>query len=103
MRHYTNKRRGFAAVLAMIFLVLMAVISVGFCEQAKLSAQVARNESDMSQSQNAAESGMQWVKYQLGSISLPYGTNKSNVLSRVATQLGTALNGTTNMGGKTVA
>jgi Tfp pilus assembly protein PilX len=103
MRQYTRQRRGFAAVLAMIFLVLMAVIAVGFTQQSMLSAQVARNESDMATSQNAAESGMQWVKYQLGAISLPWGTNKANVLSRVATQLGTALNGTPNMGGKTVA
>jgi hypothetical protein len=87
----------------MIFLVLMAAIAVGFIEQATLSAQVARNESDMASSQIAAESGMQWVKYQLGSINLPYGTNKANVLARVSTQLGTALNGTPNMGGKTVA
>jgi hypothetical protein len=81
----------------------MAVIAVGFVEQATLSAQVARNESDMALSQNAAESGMQWLKYQFGAINLPYGTNKANVLSRVTTQLGTALNGTPNMGGKTVA
>ena len=103
MRHYAKQRRGFAAVLAMIFLVLMAVIAVGFVEQSTLSAEVARNESDMASSQIAAESGMQWIRYQMGNINLPYGTSKANVLARVSTQLGVALNGTPNMGGKTVA
>ena len=42
-------------------------------------------------------------RQQMISLNLPYGTTSANVLARVATQLGTALNGTTNMGGKTVA
>jgi Tfp pilus assembly protein PilX len=103
MRYGTKHKSGFAAVTAMIFLVLMAVIAVGFVEQATMSAQVAKNESDMAASQIAAESGMEWMQYQMGAINLPYGTSKANVLARVATQLGVSLNGTPNMGGKTVA
>jgi len=87
----------------MIYLVLLATLAVGFYATTTMSSQVSRNERNLADLRMAADSGMKFIRYQLGAIILPYGTNTSNLLSNTATALASALNGTPNMGGSTVA
>ena len=96
------RRKGLASVLAMLYLVLISTLAVGYYEATVLSAQIARNEQGLSQGQMAADSGMQFVRYQLGAITVPGGTPQSGLLDAVATQLGNILNFTGNMNGHTV-
>jgi Tfp pilus assembly protein PilX len=97
------RRFGFASVLAMLFLVLFATLAVGFCAATSLSAQVGKNEQSLSVSQVSAESGLQFMRYQLGIMTIPPLTTNSQLLTTVYGLLSASLNGTPNMGTDTVA
>jgi hypothetical protein len=90
-----------ASVIAMLFLVLFSSLAVGFYEATALSSQVAGNESAIDQARDAAESGMHFMRYQLGAISL--AASPSGLMDALATQLGKQLDGSLNMAGHTVA
>jgi hypothetical protein len=92
-----------ASLLAMLFLVLFSILAVGFAEATMLNAQISRNERFFQNARSSAESGIGFVRYQLGAMTLPAGTTSANLLANVAARLGSALNGTPNMGGSTVA
>jgi hypothetical protein len=98
---FASGHRGFASVLAMLFLVLFSTLAIGFYEASSLSAQVSRNESSIEQAANAADSGMRFIRYELGAISMP-AVIPSGLMDSLATQLGNQLNGTPNMKGYTV-
>lgn len=89
-------------MLAMLFLVLMATLAIGFYAQTIMSGQVAKNDRALSQADAAADGGMQFIRYQLGAMTIPPGTPQSSLLDAAATQLGLQLNGTPNMNGHTV-
>ncbi len=93
-----TRRRGLASVLAMLFLVLFSTLAVGFYAATTLSAQVAKNERSLTTAQSAAESGMEFMRYQLGIITVPPGTPSNQLLTTVYGLLSTNLNGTYNMG-----
>lgn len=95
----TKFRRGVASVLAMLYLVLFATLAVGFAEASGLNSQVARNERNLAQARASSDAGLAFARYCLGAMTLPMGTNNSNLLSNVATQLGNQLNNTSDMGG----
>lgn len=84
----------------MIFLVLFSSLAVGFYEATTLSSQVAGNESAIDQARDAADSGMRFLRYQLGAISL--AATPSGMMDALATQLGKQLNAQLNMAGYTV-
>lgn len=97
-----RRRRGIASVLAMLFLILFSVLAIGFYASSTLSAQVSRNEKVAAEAQLAAESGLQFMRYQLGCVDIATNTANSSLLPAVSTELGRLLNGTSNMGGNTV-
>jgi len=97
-----SRRHGVASMLAMLFLILFSVLAIGFYASSNMSAQVARNERVASDAQLAAESGLAFMRYQLGSIDIPTATTNDNLLPTVTTELARLLNGTTNMGGNTI-
>jgi hypothetical protein len=98
-------RKGVASVLAMLYLVIFATLAVGFAEASIMSAQISRNERNLAQARASAEAGMTFARYYVGSMALPSGTTSANLLANTATQMGTQLNNTTNIGGtgKTIA
>lgn len=96
-------RRGSASVLAMLYLVLFSTLAVGFFTATTMSTQISKNERDMEVARLAADSGLTYMRLQLGAMNLPLGTNSANLLTNVAGQLGSAFNGTSNMGTNTVA
>jgi hypothetical protein len=89
-------------MLAMLFLILFSVLAIGFYASSNMSAQVARNERVASDAQLAAESGLAFMRYHLGKIDVPLTTANESLFPLVTSQLATQLNGTTNMGSKTV-
>lgn len=88
-----------ASVLAMLFLTLISVLAVGFYVATTISAQISKNERGLSQAQAAADGGMQFVRYQLGAITVDPSVPSNQYLSAVATQLDTLIGGTANMNG----
>jgi len=86
----------------MLFVVLFAVIALGFFASVTMSAQVARNQRNVEDAQLPVDSGMQFMRYQFGMMNIPASTPNSSLLATVATQLGQLLNGQANMNGDTV-
>ena len=86
----------------MLYMVLFSTLAVGFAGATAMNAQISRNERYLQQADSAADGGMQFIRYQLGAMTIPPATPTSGLLSAAATSLGTLLNGTSNMGGHTV-
>jgi hypothetical protein len=99
---FPRPRRGIASVLAMLFLILFSALAVGFYATSTTSAQVSKNERTASEAMLAAEGGLQFMRYQLGSIDIPVNTTNAGLLSAVCAELGRLMDGTSNMGGQTV-
>lgn len=97
-----SRRHGLASVLAMLYVVLISTLAVGFYVATTLSAQIARNDQGLSRAQAAADGGMQFVRYQLGAITMPPGTQVQDYLTQAASQLDTLIGGSQNMNGQHV-
>ncbi len=102
MRLLDRKSTGFTSLLAMLYLTIFASLAVGFYAATNTSTIIAHSEQDAAVALAATESGMDFMRYQLVNITLPYGTNASNLMNNTASVLGASVNGTPNMGGKTV-
>ena len=102
-RTSTNgRRRGLASVLAMLYLILISTLAIGFFVATTLSAQIAKNERGLSRAQAAADGGMQFVRYQLGAVTIAPTVSTDQYLTTVAQQLNTLIGGTANMNGNAV-
>jgi Tfp pilus assembly protein PilX len=97
-----KRNRGMASVIAMMFLVLIATLSIGFYTTTAMSSQIAANEKKKQWAREAADSGMRFMRYELGAVNLPLGTNSANLMSNLASQLGNALTGSGDMGSNAV-
>jgi Tfp pilus assembly protein PilX len=65
-RHAIHRtRRGFAAVMAMLFLALMVTLSLGMYGMSTLNLRTSVNVSDVERSRIAAESGMRWIQHRM--------------------------------------
>ncbi|MDB5356159.1 MAG: hypothetical protein JWN24_2612 [Phycisphaerales bacterium] len=102
LRNPRNRRHGVASLLAMLYLMLFTALAIGFYSATTMSVQIAKNERSIEQAQLAAESGVQFVRYQLGCIDVPPGTPDSSLLTTVAGLLDTQIGGTSNMNGHRV-
>ena len=89
-------------MLAMLYVVLFSVLAIGFYETTSLSAQISNNDRILSLAQSAADGGMQYVRYQLGQITIDPTVQTTGMLDAVAQQLGVQLNGSGNMNGHAV-
>src|SRR5688500_14396516 len=98
-RVFTGRRRtGATAVIAMIYMVLFAALAVGFYAQTTLSVQLGHNEQRMLHARTAAESGMEFMRYQLSLIQVPPLTPDADMMDVVFKQLGQNLECTGNLG-----
>jgi hypothetical protein len=96
------RRRGAAAVLAMMFLVIFSTLAEGFYASSTTAVQVSSNELHGSRSMLAAQSGMEFMRYHLASLDLPYDTTVSQVLPEAYARLSAALENTPNLGNKQI-
>jgi len=107
MRHTTTsarfrQRRAIASMLAMLYLVLFAMLAVGFYATTNTAGQVSINEQRRYRALGAAESGMDFARYQLFQVSVLPTTTNDQVLNEIYKDLCVQLNGTPNMGSKVV-
>jgi hypothetical protein len=97
-----QRRRGMTAMLAMLFLVLFSALAVGFYAAVTMASQVSGNDQRVSQAYLAAESGMDFMRFQLARVSIPPGTPQSEILTELEKDLKEQLHGTANFAGKEV-
>src|ERR1041385_5887338 len=103
MQRFVRQRQGITSLLAMLYLVLFATLAIGFYSATNTSVIVVDNEKRGALALVAAESGMEFIRYQLAQVTIPYGTTQAQLFSTVTTQLSNQLNGTANLTGKSIA
>src|SRR5438132_7357932 len=102
-RHRPGRARGgYAAMLAMLFLVLFSTLAVGFYSSTTTAVVTADNDRRIALAQQAAESGMDLIRYELAHVAIPPNTPSDQVVTVLATQLAANMNGTRNMGSDVV-
>ncbi|MCS7033161.1 MAG: hypothetical protein NZ561_04095, partial [Phycisphaerae bacterium] len=69
-----TRRRGAAAVLAMMFLTIFVTLALAMYTQATLNVQSAHNLSDLDRARAAAESGLRWMQYRFVKMDRPKTT-----------------------------
>jgi Tfp pilus assembly protein PilX len=74
MTKRTIQRRGAAAVLAMLFLVLLTTLTLAMYSLATSNVQSASNLSDVARAQGAAESGLRWMAFRFQRMARPRTT-----------------------------
>ncbi|HEV8606714.1 MAG TPA: hypothetical protein VGQ99_15170 [Tepidisphaeraceae bacterium] len=99
MRYGTKKfaRSGMTAVLAMLYLTLMASLALGFYSASNTAVQVSQNEQKVERARLAAESGLDFARFHLSRVSIPAKAPKSEHFQRMAAQLAARLNGSGNL------
>ena len=90
------------SVIAMFYLAIFSMLAVGFYSSVTTQVQLSYNDMNINAAQAAAESGMQYVRYQLSSLSLSPATPNNQLVNTIYSQLGVAMNSTGNLGANTV-
>jgi hypothetical protein len=98
LRPTPRRRAGITAVLAMLYMVLFAALAVGFYVQTTLAAHVGHNEQRMLHARTAAESGMEFMRYQLQLVQVPPLTPDDEIMDVVFKDLTNRLELTGNLG-----
>jgi Tfp pilus assembly protein PilX len=100
-----SRRRGVSSIIAMLYLVLFSTLALGAYTATTTSVQVSYNDRDVNGSRAAAETGMEFARFQLAQINISHGstTQPSVVWDAIYTQLSTQLNNTSNLGSDVVA
>src|SRR6266513_2730713 len=90
-------RRGMTAVLAMLYLTLMASLALGFYSASNTAVLVSTNEQRVEKAHLAAESGLDFARFNLSRVSIPAKAAISKHFSLMTDQMATRLNGTGNL------
>src|SRR6476659_3650518 len=87
-RHGTRSsaRRGMTAVLAMLYLTLMASLALGFYSATNTAVIVSDNEQKSERTRLAAESGLDFARFNLGNVSISPKTPVATHFSVAADQ-----------------
>lgn len=98
MRARLTWRRGVTSLLAMLYLVIFGTLAIGFYASTNTQSQIVANDERVARAFMASESGMDFMRYQLGRVYIPAGTAPANVLNRLYAELQTHLDDTDNLG-----
>jgi hypothetical protein len=90
-------RSGMTAVLAMLYLTLMASLALGFYSASNTAVLVSTNEQRVERARLAAESGLDFARFNLSRVSIPAKAPLSQHFSMMTDQIATRLNGTGNL------
>lgn len=83
---HRTRRHGMAAVIAMVFLSLLATLSIAMYSTATLNVQTSKNYSDQHRARAAAESGLRWTAWRFTRMVRPK-TSIGNITPAVAESL----------------
>src|SRR3954465_6176273 len=95
MRCGTNKcaRSGMTAVLAMLYLTLMASLALGFYSASNTAAIVSNNEQKVERTRLAAEGGLDFARFHLSKVLIPAKAQITQHFSLLCDQMSARLNG----------
>src|SRR6185503_1186272 len=82
-----NRRRGITSAIAMIFLVTMTLMALGFYAMTTTATQLSKNDRRTAKSLMAAESGIQFMRNRLAHVNIPAGTTPANLLTELFNDL----------------
>src|SRR5215208_7230849 len=81
------RRRGITSAIAMIFLVTMTLMALGFYAMTSTATQLSKNDRRTAKSLMAAESGIQFMRNRLSHVAIPPATTSANLLTELFTDL----------------
>jgi hypothetical protein len=87
----------------MLYLVLLSILAVGFYSATNTASQVSNNERKVVAASLAAESGMEFMRYQLAQLNIPHNATQDQLATLVYNQLSANIVGTPNLAGNTMS
>src|SRR5436305_4187416 len=90
-------RTGMTAVLAMLYLTLMASLALGFYSATNTAVLVSVDEQKVERTRLAAESGLDFARFNLSKVSIPAKAPITQHFSLLCDQLSARLNGSGNL------
>jgi len=97
------KRQGMTALIAMLYLALLASLAVGFYASTNSAAMVTENEKRGNMSLVSCESGMDFMRFHLSQLAIPHGVGEQARMNALYNQLKSQLENTGNLGSKTIS
>ena len=94
---------GMTSVIAMMYLVLISSLAVGFYAATTTATRVANNDAHVTQAQLAAQSGMDFMRRQMAKVSINPHTVPQLAIEDYYPDLQTLLNGTSNLAGQSIS
>lgn len=91
-----RRRAGITAVLAMLYMILFSTLALGFYATVTTSVQLSKNDRKASKALQAAESGIQFMRYKLARVNIPANTPKDQLITQLYLDL-KAMEGTGNL------
>ncbi|MEA2709683.1 MAG: hypothetical protein QOF78_2284 [Phycisphaerales bacterium] len=89
MNNSFRNRRGITSVIAMLFLVLIGTLALGFYATVTTATALAKNDRRTAKALMAAESGIQFMRNRLAHVSIPPTTTSANLLNELWNDLKT--------------
>jgi Tfp pilus assembly protein PilX len=86
-RSFRNRRRGVTSVIAMLFLVLIGTLALGFYTSVTTATALAKNDRRTAKALMAAESGIQFMRNRLANVTIPPNTTSAQLLNELHTDL----------------
>jgi hypothetical protein len=96
------KRRGITTVLAMLYLVLISTLAIGFYAATTMSSQISSNDDRVARAYFAAESGMDFMRHTLSRVRIPPNTQPDEIVEELHKDLVALLEDTGNFSGLTI-
>jgi hypothetical protein len=87
MNRSFRNRRGITSVIAMLFLVLIGTLALGFYTSVTTATALAKNDRRTAKALMAAESGIQFMRNRLAHTSIPPDTQTSQLLNELENDL----------------
>src|SRR5688500_8021515 len=84
---FRRNRRGITSAIAMIFLVLIGLMAMGFYALTTTATTISKNDRRTAKALLAAESGIQFMRNRLAHVTIPPNTSSANLLSELETDL----------------
>src|SRR5947207_14127412 len=87
-----RRRKGMTSLLAMLYLVLISALALGFYASTTVSSQLSNNDDRVARASLASESGMDFMRRQLAKVRIPANTAPTAVIDKLYQNLQTELN-----------
>src|SRR5688572_25021882 len=98
-----RRHRGVTSLIAMMYLVLISSLVLGFYAMTTTSAQLSSNDERIARAYLAADSGMDFMRRQLAKVRVPPHTAPEMSIEFYYPDLGSRMNGTGNLNGGAIS